>query len=68
MNNRNDLEIMKVGFIEELDLLNTKEQSNTLGGDKQVECQKGYDGGNWFSEPDCECGYKSSGEDAPEEL
>lgn len=55
MKQNNDIEVMRMGQVKDLDILNPAEQEEILGGDTQTECQKGYNNFLWTT---CDCGYK----------
>lgn len=55
MNAKNEMEVMRMGQVKDLDILNPAEQDEILGGDTQTYCQKGYSA---VVGTTCECGYK----------
>lgn len=55
MNTKNEMEVMRMGQVKDLDILNPAEQDEILGGDTETQCQKGYSTFLWTS---CACGYK----------
>lgn len=55
MNAKNEMEVMRMGQVKDLDILNPAEQDEILGGDTETRCQKGYSTFLWTS---CDCGYK----------
>lgn len=63
MEKTHDIEILKKGNKEDLNLLNPEEMENVEGGD--IQCNKGYSSN--ILGTDCECGYKNTDdeEEAP---